>query len=366
MLPLIGKRARVNYDLETGQVSDNPVCDPFRHEGSFSTSLKITIRRNRIYVSGNPSRFNRLDNLQGLPTLDDCFRVYNDVLKELSSDLPPFTRCTKVWFTQGEDGSKVNRVTDGAVIHEVHVTENRCVGQGNSRDYLRGLSTLNYRDMHPDLKPNGCTVQWLNRMGAASTHIYPSCYDKANEIRVHNLPKVKRKFGADSPEYSYLLNLCTYLESFGCVRFEQKFHSAFLRKNNVNHYGLFDDSFFKTYHDEFLALDKKLQVEKVDIETIAQQLVRQNICTNTKAALTTAWYAYEWMHNNDFDFNKSQVKIHAARLNCIGINIRKPYDSTRHSLINVRDSRLVEIKHLVLPDWYQHPKRNVSYLKLVA
>lgn len=360
-LPLISKRHSIEVDTDTGEFLTTR--QPTRkHEGSFSTSINIRISGNRITVDGNPSRINRIENLFGFSTLDQCINCYNDILSSLG--LPIFTKCTKTWYASGKDGEKVTSFSDGAVFQEIHITSNKCVGQNCEDDYLRGLSTLPYRHSIPRLHTNGKTCDWLSKAGKGGSLIYPSVYNKAFELNLHTLPKIKRRFGTESKEIQYLWNVINHCQFHGVVRFEQKLKSAHLRKYNLNHYGLFDESEFQTLHEEFLNLDKKLQVEAMNLETITAKLIRENICTNTKAANITTLYAIQWMHGTKFDFSKKQVQTHRARLRQIGIDIKLPCDLTKFSLVQVRDSRTIELKDLPVPTWYRKPQ--FTHLRLVA
>ncbi len=360
-LPLIGDRAHIVIDTDTGE--QLATRQPTRkHLGSYSTSINIRISGNRLSVDGNPSRINRMENLFGFTSLDQCVDCYNEILSSLG--LPIFTKCTKVWLACGNDGEKVRTVSDGAVLTEYHITSNRCVGQNCEDDYLRGISTLPYRNSIPRLHTNGKTCDWLSKKGKGGALIYPSIYNKAYELSLHTLPKLKKQFGIDSPECTYLLNVINHCQFHGVVRFEQKLKSAFLRRENLNHYGLFDESRLRPIHEEFLNLDKKLQVEAMTLESITDKLLREHICDNTKAANTTTLYAIQWMHGHKFDFNKSQVKTHRARLRQIGIDIALPCDLSKFSLVTVRWSHAIEIKNLYIPDWYKKPQ--VNHLKLVA
>lgn len=139
-LPLVSDRAYQNIVVESGELGH--VCQPrFQHKGSFSTAINVQISGSRLTMDGNPSKFNRLDNVVGLSTLDQCFSVYNTICDHLG--LPRFTKCTKTFYRQGEDGSKAQLMSDGAVIQRLDITSNLSTG-GFSKDYLRGLSRNNF------------------------------------------------------------------------------------------------------------------------------------------------------------------------------------------------------------------------------
>jgi len=362
-LPLIGDRAFAVIDMTeqgAGEIITTK-CPTINHEGSFSTSVHIRISGNRLTVSGNPSRINRIENLFGFFTIDQCVDVFNNLLT--GYDLPHFTKATNIWFTQ-QSGDKQIMCTDGAVITELHITTNKCVGQGAEDDYLKGLSTQPYRNSIPRLHTNGKTCDWLTKSGRGGRLIYPSIYNKAFELRLHALPKVRRSFGENSDEYKYLLDVIEYCELHGVVRFEQKLKSEFLRREKLSVYGFADCTKLIGLHDEFLNIDTKIQVEKMTLENITERLLREHVCENTKAANATTLYAIQWACGASFDLKKSSVKTHRARLRQIGIDIALPCDLTKFALVTVRDSRTIEIKNLPIPAWYRRPQ--AMQLSLVA
>lgn len=88
-LPFVGTHVIERVDLETGEKLP-PSVNQKLLEGSYSTKLTIRCNGNRVRVEGNPSRWQRMDNLVGLTTLDECVEIYNNVLAKY--DLPPFTK----------------------------------------------------------------------------------------------------------------------------------------------------------------------------------------------------------------------------------------------------------------------------------
>ncbi|HCL8638247.1 TPA: Replication-associated protein G2P, partial [Escherichia coli] len=159
-LPILGEVAYQRIQLETGEAGslNQPV---FQHKGSFCDQVSISIKGSILKMSGNPSRWNRLDNLFGHTSVDACVQVYNRILNDLG--LPEFTKCTKLWQRQASETEKAGTVTDGACIREIHITSNRTVGADNVDDYISGLSTLRYRNSEPRLHSNGKSVDWLSK-----------------------------------------------------------------------------------------------------------------------------------------------------------------------------------------------------------
>ena len=352
-LPLLGDVAYQRLRVDTGEVG--ALSQPkFKHAGSFCDVVTVSIRGSILRIEGNPSRWGRLDNLFGLPTVDSCVSVFNGICHDLG--LPAFTKCTRLDFMQVTDGSQRNGlVSDGALIRELHITSNVSVGQGNQLPYLSGLSTQTYRNSVPRLHSNGRSVDWLSKKGAANL-IYPTVYDKAHELALHSADKIKRNFGEHSAEYAHILKIIDYCNSVGLVRFEQKLKSRYLQKHSLIYWGLSDYSVLNQLHDEFINLDKKLSVTAMDFETISERLISSGVVDTTRAANTTAMYAIQWMHGHTFDFNKKQVKTHRARLRRVGIDINQPCNIARFSPVFVRETREVNPVVLSAPSWYAMPR----------
>lgn len=359
-LPLIGDFGYVGIHIDTGEQQEGIRIPAFKHEGSFCDSVLIKINGSILTMSGNPSRWGRIENLFGLPTVEACVNCFNSILRNLN--LPEFTKCTRIFYGQSEDGSKVKKFSDGAIIKELHITENRVVGRGNVEHYISGLSTLNYRNSIARLHTNGETVDWLSKQGNANL-IYPSVYNKAYELELHSLSKIKNKFGEQSQEYKNLLKVIDFCKEQGVARFEQKLKSRYLQKENLNFYGLSDYSKLKKLSDEFINIDEKLKVTAMDFETISETLLSAGIVDTVRSANTTAMYAYQWAHGQVFDISKAHIKRHRAKLRKIGIDIAHKCDLSKFSPVKVVSTREIQVSNLIVPDWYKLPN---YHLKLVA
>lgn len=347
-LPKVGDIIIRRHDSETDNVLSESV-PPFLSEGSYCTSFRIQVCGRRIVVDGNPSRINRLDNVFGLGTLEECMRVINSVLAE--HGLPPMSRCKEL--RQRQDDSYL---ADGAVFLRLDLTSNFYVGQGNERAFLRGISSQRYRNSIAYLYPDGNTCVWTPKGGEkAGRLVYPGNYNKAAEITAHLLPKIKRTYGELSDEYKYVLELRDWCASVGMVRSEIKCKSEFLKRERLCYWGKFDEKRLVELHGGFLMTGNRLQVNNFDTFSVAEQLIAEKICDNNKAAMTTAGYVHLWMHNHTFDFGKSSVQMHRARLRQIGIDIKLPYDGTRHGAVFIRNVR--EISRTFespVPSFYRH------------
>lgn len=339
----------------------------FKHEGSYSTSIKISVQGRKVRVDGNPSKVNRLDNLFGYETIGQCINVYNQLLAEYG--LPPFTKCTRVELRQGASGARAGDwVADGCSLERIDLTTNVAVGEGNVLAYLRGLSTQRIGHSIGYLYPNGRTVDWTaggKRKGGVRLQ-YRKVYDKAFEMSEHTRTRVLRMFGDASPELEYVDQLISYCNQHGVVRQEQELKQEFLAREGLRFWGLFKESRLRTIHDDFLAVDTKLKVTAMDLVTIAGQLLAEKVVDSTYAANMTAMVAINWSSGQAFQFDASNraMQKHRARLRKIGIDIANPCDTSRFTPVIVRQAREVTKSYdLPIPSWYRRP---AAHLQLVA
>lgn len=361
-LPQVGDVITRRFDAETEALLSTSV-PAFFAEGSYCTTFRIHVCGRRITVDGNPSRINRLDNVFGIDSLDGCFRVINALLAEYG--LPPMTRCTSIQRLQ--DGSAL---ANGAVFQRLDLTSNFYVGQGNERAYMRAISSQRYRNSIAYLYPDGNTCVWTPKGGEkAGRLVYPGNYAKAAELNAHLLPKVKRSYGEDSDEYRYVRDLRDWCASVGMVRSEIKCRSEFLKRECLQFWGLFDERKLVEIHKGFLMVGNRLEVTNFDELTVAQQLLAEGICKNTKAAYTTSQYVSLWRAGQTFDFEKSAVQEHRARLRRLNIDIKVPYDQTRHGTVFTftRNIREVEVSFdAEIPSFYRSAVVPRPHLQLVA
>ena len=360
-LPVVCDVFTVTIDANTDEVLSTKQ-PRFVHRESFSTSVTIHVSGRNVRIDGNPSRVGRLDNLFGFTTIDQCVAVYNALLAKYG--LPPFTRCTRVMLRDGASGGKAgDLVADGAVIHRIDLTTNVALGEGNALAYLRGVSSQRIGHSIGYLYPNGRTVAWTPKGNGKGGRLqYRKAYEKSFEMDQNLLPKIKREFGEDSDEYKYVVQVRDYCVQQGVVRMEQELKAEYLKREGLAFWGIFDEARFTAIHNGFLAIDERLQVTAMDMMTIADKLIELEVVKSRQAANATATVAILWLHGHKFDFAKSQVKINAARLNQIGINIRNACDTSRFAPVFVRQCREVTKRELTVPSFYRRP----NHLQLVA
>ncbi|EPE0327679.1 phage/plasmid replication domain-containing protein [Escherichia coli] len=348
-LPMLGDVAYQRIHVDTGEASglSQPV---YRHEGSFSDVVSIRIRDSVLTMEGNPSRWGKLDNVFGCTSIDECFAVFNGILCSLG--LPPFSKGTRFKLRQLPDNSVCGHIWNGAIIRETHINSNYSVGYNNEKPFIRGVSTLPYRNSLPRLHTNGMACDWLSKLGNANL-IYPTVYCKANELLIHTVKKIKSKFGEDSNEFRYVQQLHEFLVLNGVVRFEQKLKSRYLQKHDLFYWGYSEFEILEDLQREFISIVNKLSLTAYDVQTISGALIANGIVDNVKAANTTAYYAYSWMNGERFDVKKSAVQIHRARLRKIGIDIAMEYDASKTPGVVIHNMREISMQETVMPDWYR-------------
>lgn len=353
---------------EGGEIKKSRVTGKYRHKGSHCDEVDIKISGSVIRMGGNPSRWGRVENLFGFDTVDSCVSCFNSILSSLK--LPIFTRCTEIFYRQGEDGSKVSKFSNGAIIKRLDITTNKAVGKGNERTFLKGLSQMRYRNSIGRLHINGCTTDWMTmkqieKGKGGGNLIYASCYIKHEEMRVHYYDKIKRKFGEESQEFKYFKNVYEYCKENGVVRFEQKLKARYLQRENLCYWGISDFSVLENLQKEFTDMYKKLNVSQHDLETIAEQLVSQGIVDTLRKATTSAYYAMLWASGKELGLKSRQYETHRARLRKIGIDIANPCDVDKFQAVRVISCENIVVRPFKAPDFYQFPS-NAPQLRFVV
>lgn len=351
----------VGIHLDTGEMQESILTPIYHHKGSYCDEVSIKISGSVIRMSGNPSRWGRVENLIGFECIDACIHCFNSILYRLN--LPQFTRCTHVYYRQDKDGSKVGRVSNGAIIKRLDITTNKCVGEGNERTFLRGLSSQRYRNSVARLHTNGLTVDWLSVKGNANL-IYPSVYIKHEEMLLHSHEKLKRKFGEQSREYQYFKKIVDYCKKHGVVRFEQKLKSRFLQREKMCFWGYDDFTRLNQLQEDFINMDKKLRVSKMTRQGIAEELFTGGFVKSLRSARVSADYAMRWAEGEDmYELSEATFKRHRAILRKIGIDIANVCDVDKFQATKVISCEEILLRPFKAPDNYVYPSnlRVVNY-----
>lgn len=365
-LPEVGKFKTFKVDLVTDAVTESVL--PLRLEGSYSTSITVRSDGVRVECYGNPSRIGRIDNLWGFSTFDDCMEVYNRILLRLG--LPLFTKSTDYFFMSSREGQEPVKCYNGAVITHVDFTRNLAVGLGNERPFLKALSTQSVgRSVSPFLYPDENTVEWYgkNVQKNGSTYRYLKCYNKTSDLLRRQR---KNTSGADYEDLRYYDDLIQFTLSNGVVREEHSFKREYLRRKLLCGWGMMKETDFFEELQVITNIRKRLEVSNMTYESIADQLINEQICKNRHSANATQTAYLSWLHGAYVDKSTSCFRKHKARLLLLGIDISQKLDITR-SPLRLKSVEVIEVSDIEPPDWYKKPKFDIqlkpqSHLKLVA
>lgn len=363
-LPLVGTHVIERLDMETGESLPPSVNQKFL-EGSFSTKLTIKCDGSTIRVMGNPSRWQRPDNLFGLQKLDDCIDIYNRILAHFS--LPLFTKTTHVYHRQTPDGKSTSLVGNGAEITSIDWTRNLSVGQGKEASFIRGMSSMQIgRGRKPNLFPNGMTCGW----GYGSSWALNKLYCKAWELKEHLRKDKRKKTGVEPEQLIYIEKLISFCEKNGVVRDEMSMKQMFLKKHDLQFYGKVTEAEFYPHLNDIENAMKTIQINHDEHKSIADQLLEAGIVNSRQAANATQSYAIMWQNGMNLReiLKERQFYEHKARLKKIGIDVAQTFDVTR-LCPTLRRSEVIEVQPLQVPDWYQLPvvaKSNILPFTAVA
>lgn len=355
-IPLSGSPFKTGYKLvhlDTGEESEKIMTNRYKHQGSHCDVVTIQVSGTVLRMFGNPSRWNRVENLIGFEDIDSCVNCFNQILSDLK--LPLFTRCTEIFYRQDKDGTKVSKFSNGAIIKRVDITTNKAVGKDCEKQYIQAISQLRYRHMAGNTYTNGCTAYWKNPKTEKVTNlIYPKCYIKHIEMKEHSFSKIKKRFGKNSEEFNYLEKLYEYCKDNGVVRFEQSLKSRYLQRENLCFWGISDFSKFNELQEVFINMDQNLCVTKFTTEEVIKMLVLKGF--SYREAKTAAISFSHWKNGEDMSLlSEATFKRHRARLNKIGIDIKNTFNFQNANAVNVIACKTILSKPFKAPDFYQYP-----------
>lgn len=369
-IPLLGSEYRVSSDLETGELLRQQVIG-FQREGSYDTSLHIRSDGTRVSCSGNPSSYNRPDNLYGYDDIEKALNVYNQELVILG--LPALRsyqynvekrKPTKVIYDTINDRTiTVTRndyshnessiIKDGrARINRIDITEN--ISTNNAVDFIRHLSSYVHHGKIGNLYPNGRTVDW----GKGSRRIYQKYYDKAFDIEL-KINKLTKRLNGQNKEHiekhiEYLLKLKEWCQHNGIVRRETTFKSTELidrKRIYINDWSISE----MTNIIEPYQFHKKLHIEETRFQGVYEKLLQLGYpdrqCKQAELIHTA------WIQSNDYKrLCGSQPTFYRYRkmLLNVGVDIMNPCDISRITL----RAHKAEWKEIEPPKWYQLPNQN--------
>ncbi len=324
----------LHTDPETGEVTREHIVG-FQHQGSFDTSLRIRSDGHRVEVSGNPSRFNREDNLFGFTAMADCMQLYNELLASLG--LPLFTKGTAddVW-----DNAKTGhaQILEGCHFSRVDLAWNYETGSDRNADLaLRALSACSRRGKAPKVEPSGM-VHW-----GSADYARAKYYNKGRELKAHGNKKAVKTLYRD--------NIREYCQHHGIVRFEVGLGRKLLHEKKMNGWVLWND---ETASELARKYDRAndMQASTTSYQEIAAELEKYDL-PRTRA-LRAQHAAMAWLAGEDLrqSMSKSAFYRVAADLSMVGLDVKIPCNIQSLAV----QVRTVDLRPSQAPAWYQHPR----------
>jgi hypothetical protein len=385
-LPVVGSEFRVVHSLETGELLRETVVG-FRHEGSFDSSLHIRSDGSMVTVKGNPSSFDRPDNLFGFHSVGVTVDRINRELSILG--LPEFdsersnenvrSGSTVIFRAKPSPGVRAHEfnphfdVDNGrqaahtdtmlgderARISRIDITEN--IATSGAVDFIRHLSTYVHHGKAGNLYPNGRTVDW----GKGSRRVYQKYYDKAYDLE-QKIKKLAKSFNSRNrskiiEHIEYLSRLKMWCEENGIVRRETTFKSTELIDRKL--------IFIESWSCETMSnvirpyqFHKKINIEETRFDGVADQLLAMGL--SERVARQAELIHTAWVNGSDVralcgtERNFYRYRNHLLN---VGVDIRNPCDISRLTL-RVHRSEYREIEP---PSWYAMPgSQNPLVLKV--
>lgn len=340
--PEWGSVRRLDFDMKTGEIEIERVLSD-TVQASWDTSLRVRSTGGRVEVSGNPSKWGRLDAVTGLTDLWSCVELYNGVLSALG--LPSFSPGWYLRSTQGET------FYPGPTISRVDLTRNLVVGRGGVRPFLDWIEAqvwgkrLAFRRIGE------------NTLGAGKRNRRQRVlYDKAAEIAANKSAWKRSRAFEREDAVLYLDRLAAWAESIGLVRDEIRLGSKFF--NEQLQYRLAESWSHET--------PEKLFNAQSEIQTL-EAGVMNDYRTGIYDLLTAKGYSarmagqlqklvHSWLHGDEWKLGLTTPTAYRyasiLRKEC-GLDLRKP--SNIRSLSVCVKPKVLEARPLTcadLPDWY--------------
>jgi hypothetical protein len=381
-IALLGSEFVVSTSLETGEVVSERVKG-FEHEGSFDTRLHVCCDGTSVSIKGNPSAFDRPDNVFGVRTIPEAVTVYNRVLDMLGLPLFDNTRPHEemksgstvifrpysegpnrkgmVGYFGGFDGRQSAHLdkllNDGRPrISRVDLTEN--LFSENARDFLRQMSGYVHHGKAGFLYPNGSTVEWGGKKQGdkGSRRVYHKYYDKGAELD-KKISEFKRRSRFDpdrekvEARLAYLVKVRDWCVENGVVRNEVSLKSTELIDRGL--------IYIESWSDEVMAnilypyqFHKKIKLEETRFEGIMDALMARGV--SARIARQAELLHRSWINGDDIhklSGTKSSFYRYRTLLLGFGVDIATPCDISR---IAMRVNRC-SYREAVPPAWYLMP-----------
>lgn len=350
--PEWGATRRIDIDMDTGEIDLERILGD-TVQASWDTSLRVRSTGGRVEVSGNPSKWGRLDAVVGIADLWSCIDVYNGVLDAIG--LPTFKRAVRQRSEEGEH----HETESGARISRIDLTRNLVLGRGGVAFFLDWLEAQKWGHRLSFRR----TADTMVAAGSRDRRQRVS-YDKGKELR-DNMSKWRRSRSLDRERaVAYLIRLAAWADSIGLARDEMRLGTKWFSGSAYR----YADNWKPDTAEKLFKAQEEIQT----LEAGAMQDYRSGIYETLVAKGYSERMAgqlqkivHAWLHGDEWKLGlkKSAAYKYAAilRKEC-GFDISKR--SNVRSLAVCVKPKVLEARPLTredLPDWYDRPN-----LKLVA
>lgn len=305
-LPIISGGVVVNYDASGAPVFERN--KPARFQGSHETGVSVGCDGFRVFLSGNPGRVSRPDNVFSFG-IAGTIEAANRILGTYG--LPAFTPA-------GFTAHGIER--RGCVVSRLDITRNYATGnEATARHFIQWLAGRSIARMRRGFAGNE-SVWWAN------TRHMLKAYIKHLEMLKHGAP-------ADS-------KLVEWLREKGVVRVEVELKKRLLSELSMNDLGDITDEKLEALFDDQTAIFHS--ADRSGEEDILDHLPQRSRV-----------YAAAWLAGKDMKSMASERTLfrHAKVLRECGIDILQTRNVTAFP-VKVRTIELQPLRVSDAPSWY--------------
>lgn len=332
-------------DVATGQIEVQRVLSD-TVQSSWDTGLQVRSTGGLVEVSGNPSKWGRLDAVTGIGDLWGCIDLYNGVLNELG--LPFFTRG---WYLRDSEGETFY---PGPTVSRVDLTRNLVAGRNGSRQFVDWMESQVWGLRLPFRRMGENTVGAGRRNRRQRVF-----YDKGLEIRENISKWIRSRSFEKEAALPYLNVLADWCASKGIVRDEIRLGSKFFSGHELRMAENWNPDTAEWLFNEQSEIQTLEAGAMIDYRSgVYDVLIAKGY--SEKMAGTLQKVVHSWLHGDEWKLGlkKPTVYKYAAilRREC-GLDLRK--QSNIRSLAVCIKPRVLEARPLTradLPEWYDKPE----------
>ena len=292
--PTWGSTWRVDYDLNTGAVVQEVVKSE-QLKGSWESSLVVRAAGGRVEVSGNPSKWGRLESVGlGCRSVFEAVNVYNRVLSGLG--LPLFTYPERIRVT-GQGGAIDRTVRQGPRISWIHIASLVILGSADALPhYFNWLSTQRVGRRGHLMEPKGPLSVRAGTRRRRSLAIYA----KGAEV-TQQLARWQRKRSGVVDELDearrFLSILAERCESLGICRREVRLSGDYLATKGLQWAEEWSQNTMKDEWSEYSVSDEEVGA-MIDWKAEGlQRLIARGLSERTARQRLEVLHA--WMNGDD-------------------------------------------------------------------